>query len=418
MKKLAYTIIFSVFAFPFVYLENPKFTLVRVLTVFLLIVFLFKNSISKHRIKIKHSTYLISFFCIILILYRFINDLSLHEMSLLESLFDLLKHLIPIIILILLEQMRLKDNVVIRIVFLGSFIQIIFGLMQIFNKSFTINNILEKIPLIKGPEITMDYLQLSQRISGTCNISIIYSLLLGIFIIIAISIYLKNKNPLYLGYILICISLILLTQTRSAIYGLIPSLFLTYMIYSRLSWKRVVVISSTILIVFFTFDYMQKQILTISPRSRIELGPNTYSKLSSNIYGSYYVLNNNPLFGSPRSKYYNIVRSGSYELGELVGSRSRYSAITPNHNLFGRYLINYGLVGLILIIIVLWLIYNKIKIKKNPMILFMLTGIIIYFIQYSMLHNNTIFGSDFLWVLLSLGNEQINGNSPVSNHRY
>ncbi len=242
--------------------------------------------------------------------------------------------------------------------------------------------------------------------------------MLGIFVIIGVTLYFFSRKKKYIIYIAICGILILFTQTRSAIYGLLPSILLAYYIIARFNVKKILIYLTILVFFLISYNTIYDTILEFSPRSKLEIGANTYAKLSANIYGSYAVLRTNPLIGVARNKQNSAIDLSAKELGEVIQTKRSFGTYYTYHNIFGFYIRNYGLIGLSLFIVLIYKILRKIQYKQNIYIKFLLLASIIFFIQFNMLHTNSLLYSIHIWVLLSLGNEQINGNSPVSNHRY
>jgi len=356
----------------------------------------------------RKSTKIVAFWAFLLILYRFFNDLFLHEWTIVECIYEIMKQSLPVLLLISIEYLQINNKKIIKAIFAASFVQILFGIAQLFDYKITIFNYLTHFPFLSAPESTESYMIRSQRICGTEAISIGFALFLGIFIIIAIAAYFRSRKTKYILYIIVCSILILYTQTRSAIYGIVPSILIAYFFSNRSSFKRILSYSLVVLLLFIGFNTIEKSILKFSPRSKFEIGPNTYTKLSATIYGSYATLKVSPLVGMPRSKHYSMIRLGAEELGEIINTKVKYGLTETYHNIIGFYIKNYGLIGIFLFSALIFHIYKKIIFKLDSRTKFMLLGVFIYFIQYAMLHNNALMYSNFLWILLAIGDERNN----------
>lgn len=418
MRKLVYLTIFLVFALSSVYIISPKITLPR-LSCTLLFFYLFTYfAVSRSTLKLKKTTNQVVFWVFILVGYRAANDFFLHNMSSIETLYEILKQTFPVFLLVAIEYLEIEDKKIIITIFFASFIQISFGFIQLYNPAITINQLITQIPYLRGSELTYPYILQTSRISGTEIISVGYALLLGIFVIIAIAEYLRNRTQIYLIalYLFLCGVLILFTETRSAIYGIIPSIVIACFICSNPGLKRILFYSTIVISIIASFNLIESGITNIKPRAKFAIRGNTYQKLAANIYGSYAALMINPLFGVPRSKHLSIIHQGAQELGEIIPSKRNYPLIETHHNLFGLYIKFYGLLGLFILLVLLSKIFKKIRLKSDRSIKVMLYGVFIYFLQYAMLHNNMLLYFFPIWILLALGLENVEEKSIKLRH--
>ena len=366
-------------------------------------------AVSCSRLTLKISTKNLIFWVLLLVAYRSVNDIFLHKLSAIQSFYEILKQSFPVLLLAAIEYLEIEDEKIIKTIFLASFIQITVGLFQVYNPSFTMNIIFDEIPLVRAPEITRTYLLEMKRITGTFDISIGYALLIGIFMIIAISEYFKNRSKIYIvtPYVLLCGILIVFTGTRSAIYGIIPSIMLAYFIYSKPRLKRILAYSIVAILAIASFRIIERGITYLEPRAKVQIDGNTYLKLASNIYGTYGALKENPLFGIPQSEHLSYIYKGVEDLGEIIPAKKHYSLVDTHHNIIGTYIKYYGLVGLVIFLSFVATICKKINLKSDRNIKFMLYGVLIYILQYAMLHNNMLLNFFPLWILLAVGEEEV-----------
>ncbi len=404
MKKLYDITLYTIVAIPSVYLINPKLNIYRIFGTILIVYFLLNISIKKD-LNLKNTTNKIVFWAFWLIIYEFFLNIFLHHQPVSEAIFQFLKEFFVILLLIIFEYLRLNYEEKYKQIIVASIIPMLIGFLEML-KRITLSDLLSFIPFIYGPELTKEYLRTTGRITGGYGISIGFALFIGIVFILAFVQLLKTKKRYYLLFLIVSFILILYTQTRSAIYGLIPSIVLAYFIVSKIDFKRVLVVLITTLILLFIFNITELWITSTIPRAKLQLEGNTYIKITSNIYGSYASLKESPFIGIPYYKHYYYIYKGASELGEFIYTSKKYSLEATNHNLFGYYIKFYGLIGFFLLLNIVIKIFHKINLKKDLYIKLFLLSSFIYFLQYSMLHNNRLLLFPLLWVIIAFGEEK------------
>ncbi len=282
------------------------------------------------------------------------------------------------------------------------------GFCQVFDKSIILENIIH-IPFIGfvGDGLAGELLERGDRIIGTDTLSIGFSLLLGYLFILSCVQYLNNKkniwHPIFMTFLFF---LILETQTRSAIYGILPSIFLSYAIIAKINIKNILIYGTIILCVIFSFQAIQNMIVKHSDRSKVEMDVNTYAKITANIYGVYGALSRNPIIGVSKSEQAKVIIEGKKELGTVIKKEGKEDAYITHHNLFGRYLRYYGLIGFSIFFVLVIKIFRKALNKDDLQDKLKLTAIFIYFFQFAQLHNNELLLSPIVWILLAIGEEK------------
>jgi O-antigen ligase len=405
LKIIGIIIIFCTIVLDSVFIFNEKITFLRIFGTILIFILLI-SGILIHAIN-KNSTLILLKWISILILYKTLVDILFHYNEPYSTLFMVLKTILIVLLLPAFECLYQRNFNIEKWIFFIALIPIIFGFFQIFDKTFILADLLN-IKHIGIYGESSSYIKRAERIIGTYNIAIGFALLLGFLFIIAFSNFIENKRKiLYFPMMIIFLILMLFTQTRSGIYGLFPSIFISYIIVKKTSLKRVIFYSVIILTCFLTFSQIKEIIGNYSERSAQFVDVNTYVKISSNIWGVYGALKASPLIGVSKKELSKAVDNGKKEIGEVIDYKNRYNHTDPvYHNLFAEYLQHYGLIGFFLLIIVFLKIFKKIKNKENPFVRIKLYAILIYFIQFSMMHNNKLLLTAIIWIMLSVGNEK------------
>ena len=348
---------------------------------------------------------------------------------------ELIKELLVILMLPVMERIGQDRINIPRTLLLATIPAMIFGAVQIYFPLFNIPALIPSNPIFLTVDITSSYLQNTGRIVGTYSITIGFAFLLGVIFILlwAKGVLVSKSRAIVSGaFALLVFILIMLTQTRSAIYGLFPAIGLAYFILVPSTVKRVTVLVSAILIATFGLAAIETYVTKYVERAELDLDPNTYHKITANIYSVYAALSHNPLIGVPvirsldshttrNSQNYNralsLVREGHRELGAIFPKQKRYQLLPTEHNLFGFYLKYYGLIGFFLLLWVLYRFFRKCISKEHVLDRYFLTAVFFYYLQYAMLHNTSFLTNLILWTLVASGAEllsQRRNQTPLS----
>jgi hypothetical protein len=369
------------------------------------------------------STKKLLFWLIVLILYKFLLDSTLHFNYDFEPINTFLKEIFVILLLPVFESV-IKRKKFLLFILIFSIPAITFGILQINHPNINLDNLIPHNEFIFTPRITNSYLNTENRIVGTFDLAIGFALLLGILCIIIWSKLIMSNKMIKIAFgltIFLAIHfLIIFTQTRSAIYGIIPSILLAYAIIGKNKIKKIVLVSGLSIFMLLMSGFFYSFVLNHSARSRFEIDANTYYKITANIYGTVGAISMNPLFGVRKSilerdsigeykKDYNknmeLIKEGKRKLRGIFEIDKNYKLTQTYHNLYAFYLRHYGIIGFLLLMIVIVKVYQKIKNKIQINDRYMLLGVFIFILQYAILHNTKLITLSIFWILLSLGDE-------------
>ena len=404
MKFSVFLLIFSDIVFNSLYIYDQKITAFRII-LFIVVIFHVPMILNRY-LNLSSTTKKIIRWALVLTIYKFNVDLFFHANNVIDPFNNFLKEFFVILLLPILELNRkVTSKFILFSLLISSIIPVIFGFIQIEDSSFILPNIInfDFIGFSGGDGFTKNYLNVSSRVVGTYNIAIGFALLLGYLIIIALSFFIYYKNIIYLLFSIIFYILIIFTQTRSAIYGIIPSLLLSYILAANMKFMRIVFFSICTLFILFSFSFVQSFITQISDRSYIGMDVNTYAKITSNIYGLYGSFVTNPIIGVAESYHSEAVKIGRDSLGIIMQDENNNSEVFVTfHNIFGYYFICYGSVGFILLINLIYKIIIHVMSNQDEMCKFILLSLIMFFLQYALLHNNELLLSSLIWIFISM----------------
>ena len=418
MVWLARLLIFSYLGFASMGIFSLKFTLARIIEVLLVVLAVF---LSSRLGPVRQTTINLMKWAIALILVKFIIDNTVHIgvtlSRFMETFFYLLRESFVVLMLPVFEKIDYKRIRLVETTVIASVPAIVLGYLQIRNPTINLPSLLSGFGMLVFPSIETHLFD-SNRMIGTFDLAIGLALLLGMLCVIAwtrgfIGGSFKRKI-MSLAFFLVCYVLIIFTQTRSAIYGVFPSLLVAYLLRGGKLVRKLAVVGIAGVIALSAFSAFEAFVVKYSARSRMQVDANTYYKITANVYGTYAALAANPLFGISREtgegegkkEFKEMVKKGRRELGEIVKAPGDRRLEATDHNLFAYYARFYGLVGFCLLCVVIFKMLKKISMKQDPGTRFMLYGLLVFFLQYSLLHNNGLLQAVLLWCFLAYGTER------------
>jgi hypothetical protein len=244
----------------------------------------------------------------------------------------------------------------------------------------------------------------SIRITGPAAYSNWFGIVAGYIMIFALFFYFRNKKKKYIAYFIILYIVGYFTYTRSFIWGIFPSILLSYFIvYGIHRFKRFIIGIITVGLLVIIASNILFPALKSSARedAAVFWDKNTGSKLASNYYGVIGTLDENPLFGIKRSQYVSIANSTKLTMNDNVLLED-YRIQETFHNQLGRYMILYGLFGLTFLIFFIFHLYKLINSMRNPKLRFVAFSLFIFLFQYSLMHNVKFIGSITFFMFLGL----------------
>lgn len=242
------------------------------------------------------------------------------------------------------------------------------------------------------------------RTTGAYNSTIGFASIIGVATIFFF--YTWRNKLMKNSFYFLCFSIFLLftTQTRSALFTIIPTIYLVEtIVVKKISVKR---IFSTLLIslAFVLISSTAMPYLKVTyPRLflSVEEDGSLVHRLQANVYGVVGTLNSSPVIGTPYSESLKSMDSGYDKLGLLFGDK--YYDMVTHHNQPSYYFRYYGFIGLLLFFF-LYIHLSKVILKKYNHIVIsrLLIAILLFHFLYTLSHNNKLIGDYFIWIVLSL----------------
>lgn len=287
----------------------------------------------------------------------------------------------------------------VRIALVFGLIPIGLGIVQVFNPSVNIQTLTPRVPLLETTSAVdaTEYVTRIGRVVGSHDISIGFALLLGFLVILGFSAWRRGLGLRWLAPAVLAGLLTPYTGTRSLVFGLLPSMLLGAAIASRR--KLLAVLGS-----LFALTAVGLLALTLVPHllpsgSRLATikDNNTIVKLYSNVFTVEYVLEESPLIGIPRSDHEKAVLAKYRDYVLPISIEPIY--LVTNHNQFAYFLRFYGIIGLALIGVFVCASFRLVIRVPDFWARFAVASMLVFSLQFSLLHNTFIYGAPLLWVI-------------------
>lgn len=394
--------------------EAPRSLPINIVIMTMLILAVLANLIMSNKLDdfvnyIKIENKKVIFWAIILLVYIFMRD-SIRD-NVVDAIINFMACLNVISALAVYEYNPKPFNLfkVLNIIFS---ISVIFGILQIFGVNHNIGSLIPSIGFIKSQNyINIQTESGTLRISGALFSIIGFSEYLGIFIILNYYYSIitnENIKYKYIRYVYIIILFICLffTQTRSAIWGLLPTMLLARIMI--LPNKRKEIIKSIIiLVILFGAITIFENIIKVKWHRVFNVNDDisVYSRIQSNYYGIIGTLKSNPIFGVSKEKNLELIENYSFQSDKLIIGETNVASGT-SHNQLAYYFRYYGFIGLALILLLYYNIYNKIKATKYIYIKLLFITIILFDLQYNLAHNGKLINNSLVFIILSMAINQ------------
>lgn len=283
-------------------------------------------------------------------------------------------------------------------------ISVFFAIFQMLGLRHNLSTLLPELSIIKSSQLIDAATEQGLRVSGPGFSIINFSLYLGYFIIV-IQYHFTQRGNIFLMIPLAVGALVLFfTGTRSAIYGLLPSILLVRFLYGKRNVKEMFKLLIIIATVSISLALLSESIQSRFQRFYKPFDASVIERFQTNYYATIGVLKESPFFGIPKEETSDVISRTVEEMGIFFGDTVRVT--TTHHNQILYYFRYYGLVGVIFIGMLYLMVFRKILATPSQITKMIFLSIIVFDLQFSMAHNNKLLHNIVFWVLLSLASEQ------------
>jgi len=405
-------LIISVVILPDYYILESPFRLRIVAMVFLLFVYLIDSLIMlKKPIQISKQTQDVLLAAFAVLLYVYVSDVIKNDA--IDAARSFYPNLLILTVLPIFEYKNKSMDLHKVFYFVFGF-AVLFAMIQIFGLRHNLSTLFSEFIFLKSDQIINPDTEQHLRVSGPGFSTITFALYLGYFIIITYYLLIRRKNIFLLGALGLMICTLFFTQTRSAIYGLLPSILVVQLFYGEKDVKQVIKILFILCGISISIIYLSDTIERFFPRLYKPFDASVIERFQTNYYATIAVLRESPVFGIPKEEAPGLISGTVDNIGLVFGDTLRVT--TTHHNQILYYFRYYGLVGVGLLLILYILVFKKIIHAPSGTTKMMLLSIIIFDLQYSMGHNNKLINNILLWILLSMSS-RINISSREEKYR-
>lgn len=320
-----------------------------------------------------------------------------------ESFKDWIVNVPAILFLPIFEDKKSDMNILKPYLIIFGF-SMLFALLQIFGLGHNLGTLIPNIGPVSSTAMIDSATVSGYRVSGAIYSVIGFAEDMAILIIMLYFFFYKRRKIVFLIALSFSILILFSTQTRAAIFGIIPAILVSHFFIEKMSFKKMfqytVLIGAILFSLFAVKEAITEKFTYVFQDKEFNLTEE--HRFTANYYMIKGVLEESPLFGISKEAAWEIFIKHADIPGYVINSLMATSATPTHHNQFGYYFRYYGIVGIILLAILYLNIFRKIMQARSELIRMCLVGIFVFDLIYSMGHNNKLVSNPILWILLSL----------------
>jgi hypothetical protein len=279
-------------------------------------------------------------------------------------------------------------------------ITLLFAFLQVTGFHFALVDLVPDLGVIGGDPLREELVDEYGRATGATYNTIAFTLQMVMLILLTYSGYLLDRRLKRLPYGLLGLVGLLLGQTRAAIFGLLPAVVLSHLLFAKSRLRTTAKLVPLLLAGFALAWVVQQVAKDYFPYLVKEIGESDTHRLTTNLYMTIGVFRESPWFGiSPEQAWDVYFRHA--DLSKLYQYTPEMKTPT-HHNQLGFYFRYYGLIGIAFLVALYYQVFRIVRAcQSEPMRIF-LGGLFILDFMYSMTHNNKLLTSPLLWIFLSM----------------
>lgn len=278
----------------------------------------------------------------------------------------------------------------------------IFSLFQISGIPLTAGTLLSGTGIIKTDLAYSGVTGQGLRITGADMNSIGYACILGMIIIYYYFRFESEWRYRYLFYVIITVILLLFTQSRAAIFSIIPVIIITKILTQSRIKDRVLLFTGTAFATLAIALILIPVLRNEFPRLFIKVleDGSVIHRIQANVYGSIGTIVKAPIFGVSFNEGLEAMKIGYQKIGLFIGTY--FIPMVTHHNQPLFFLRYYGLVGLFLILLFYFRVAKTALSETNPILIRQIVfGVLLFHFLYTLTHNNKITMDYYLFIILS-----------------
>lgn len=404
----------SVLVLPDYYLIESPFRIRTIVLASLLLIYLFDHLVKSNKsIQMSKNTRDVLLVAITLLIYVYISDVIKNDP--IEAANVFYPNLLIPFMLLIFEYKQESFNLY-KVLYATFGISIVFAVLQILGMRDNLSTLVTQIGFMKSDQMISIVSPQGLRVSGAAYSIVGFAEYLGILIIITYFRFIDKRNIAMLIGLAAMIIILFFTQTRSAIYGLVPSILVVHLLFERKNVRGIVQIFGFFAIILFVISIFANTIEEKFYRVTTPFDATVIERLQTNYYAVLGVWREAPLFGIPKEMAWEVISSTAAQEKRVFDRVLRIT--TTQHIQILYYFRYYGLIGVGLLIILYYTVFKKILDTTSAITKMTLLSIFIFDFQYSFGHNNRLINNILLWILLSLANNrQLNSSLDHNSNK-
>lgn len=250
-----------------------------------------------------------------------------------------------------------------------------------------------------GSDRILETLDSYGRATGATTNTIAFAMHMVMLALLAYAAFEQANDRRQIRYGLGAVVGLLLSQTRAALYGLIPAIVLSRLLLSDTRFRSIIKLAPVIALGGLGAWVLQLAAGEYLPYVAKEIDSGDTHRFWTNWYMAVGVFRESPLFGVAPTDAWDVY----FRYGDMSVTQYRSDMATPtHHNQIGYYFRYYGFAGLVLLSFLYFRVWQAIKAcESSPTRVFLGALLILDFI-YSMAHNNKLIASPLIWIVLSM----------------
>lgn len=278
-------------------------------------------------------------------------------------------------------------------------ISLFFAIIQVAGIHVSLADVVPNMVIIGTDMSREELIDRYGRATGATSNTIAFALQMVILILLAFSGYLLKRRRNRIQYGILGVLGLLLSQTRAALFGIIPSILLSQVLFSRIRLRTLIQIIAVFMVGLGLAWIVQQIAADYFPYIAKKIDTGDTHRLWTNWYMSIGVFHESPLFGISPTDAWDVC----FKYADMKLVQYRPDMPTPtHHNQLGFYFRYYGFIGLFFLFAMYFQIYRIIKLSASMPVRVFLGSLFILDLMYSMTHNNRLLNSPILWIFLSM----------------
>lgn len=280
-----------------------------------------------------------------------------------------------------------------------SLVSLGFACLQVIGLPIILASIFPGLGVIGADRIVESFVDSYGRASGATSNTIAFAMQMVLLALFAYAAFELGNRGRQLRYGVLGLIGLVLSQTRAALFGLIPAIMLSRLLLGGARLRELMKVAPVLALGIFGAWILQVVASDLLPYVAKEIDTGDTHRFWTNWYMVVGVFRESPLLGVSPGQAWDVY----FRYGDMTVTQFSPDMATPtHHNQLGYYFRYYGFVGIGLLGFLYWRVWQGIKGCDSIAVRVLLGAVFILDFIYSMAHNNKLITSPLLWIVLSM----------------